>query len=133
LQDANLQDAYLQGAKNIPDYVMAVTCILPVGDIVGWKKCAEEVVVKLLIPAKAKRSNATGRKCRAEFVKVMALYDQSGKELPADTIAFTDQHGPRTEYKKGKITKCDHWDDDRWAECSGGIHFFLTEYEARQW
>jgi len=26
--------------------------------------------------------------------------------------------------------RCDKWDDDRWNECSGGIHFFLTRAEA---
>jgi hypothetical protein len=136
LSRANLSDAYLIGAdlsraKNIPDYVRAVTSILPDGSIIGWKKCNNDVIVKMQIPAKAKRSNATGRKCRAEFVKVLALYDgTSTTELAADAVAVTSAHGPRTEYQKGKIVKSDQWDDDRWTECSNGIHFFISRLEA---
>ena len=48
-------------------------CIIPMacpsdGAFIGWKKailgCGEAVLVKLLIPEDAKRSSATGRKCR---------------------------------------------------------------------
>jgi uncharacterized protein YjbI with pentapeptide repeats len=132
LSRADLSGAVLSGAKNIPDYVRAVTCILPDGKIIGWKKCNNSVIVKMEIPAKAKRSNATGRKCRAEFAKVLALYDVSTmKELAEDCIAITNIHGPRTEYQAGKTTKCDKWNEDNWVECGGGIHFFITELEAR--
>ena len=131
LSGANLRNAYLRSAKNIPDYARAVTCILPDGPIIGWKKCNGGVIVKMQIPAKAKRSNATGRKCRAEFVKVLALYDRSSTtELAADTVAITNSHGPETEYQKGKIIKSNGWDENRWEECSNGIHFFISRLEA---
>jgi len=133
LWNADLRNANLRNAKNIPDYVVATTCILPEGDIIGWKKCADNIIVKMKIPAKAKRSNATGRKCRAEYVKVLQCYDDKHGELPDDYIAYTDQNGPHTKYQKGKNVKCDQWDDNRWNECSGGIHFFLTRYEAKQY
>jgi uncharacterized protein YjbI with pentapeptide repeats len=55
LSGANLSGANLSGAKNIPDYVRAVTSILPDGPIIGWKKCNGGVIVKMQIPAKAKR------------------------------------------------------------------------------
>jgi hypothetical protein len=129
---ADLRGAYLIGAENIPEYVFAVTGILPDGAFIGWKKCNRGIIAKLEIPAKAKRSNATGRKCRAEYVKVLALYQES-KELPANTVAYTARHGSKTAYQKGKITKCNKFDEDRWQECSGGIHFFITRYEAEQW
>ena len=129
LSGADLSGADLSGAKNIPDYVRAVTSILPDGPIIGWKKCNDGIIVKMQIPAKAKRSNATGRKCRAEFVKVLALY-AGNHELSADYVAITNGHGPRTEYQKGKIVKSDKWDDDRWTECSHGVHFFITRLEA---
>ena len=131
---ANLSYADLHDARNIPNYVLAITCILPAGDIIGWKKCNNNIIVKMKIPANANRSNSTGRKCRAEYVKVLALYaGASLEELSADTIAVTDNHGPKTEYQKGKIVKCDQWDNDRWQECSGGIHFFTTRYEAENY
>jgi hypothetical protein len=134
LSGADLRGAVLSGVQNIPDYVQAVTSILPDGPIIGWKKCNDRIIVKLQIPAKAKRSNATGRKCRAEFVKVLALYDSaSTTELAEDAVAVTSAHGPRTEYQKGKVVKSDEWDDDRWTECSHGIHFWITRLEAELW
>jgi hypothetical protein len=134
LSRADLSRADLSGAKNIPDYVRAVTCILPDGPIIGWKKCNDGVIVKMQIPAKAKRSNATGRKCRAEYVKVLALYDCSSEtELAADTVAVTSAHGPTTEYRKGHIVKPDSFDEDRWKECSHGVHFFISRLEAEEY
>ena len=66
LRGADLCGADLRGAKNA-ELPIAMTRILPDGDLIGWKKCRNGALVKLLIPAKAKRSHAFGRKCRAEF------------------------------------------------------------------
>ena len=67
-------------------------------------------MVKLLIPADAKRSNAAGRKCRAEFAKVL---DVIGADIGLNG------NGARTEYRKGEIVRPDSWDDDWKNECSG--------------
>ena len=64
LSYANLSSANLRYADN-SELAIAMTRILPDGDLVGWKKCAGGVIVKLLIPYAAKRSHAFGRKCRA--------------------------------------------------------------------
>lgn len=45
--------------------------------------------------------------------------------------ATTHNHGPVTNYIVGKIVRPDKWDTDRWNECSHGIHFFITEEEAK--
>jgi hypothetical protein len=121
LYGANLYGANLYGAKNIPALVDAQSIIVPEGNIVGWKKCEGNVIVKLLIPQKAKRSNATERKCRAEFVQVLRVFG-------ADEGIST--HNKRVIYRKGEIVKCDNWNPDRWVECGDGIHFFLTRTEA---
>jgi hypothetical protein len=131
LRSAVLSGAVLRSAKNIPDYVRAVTCILPDGPIIGWKKCNDGVIVKMQIPAKAKRSNATGRKCRAEFVKVLQLFDENGKEMSDDAIAISQRGG--VEYCKGKIVRPDSFDENRWEECSHGVHFFITRLEAEDY
>ena len=57
----------------------------------------------------------------------------NGKKLSKDCIAITNTHGPETEYKVGQTVCCDEWDDDRWNECSGGIHHFITRAEAEAW
>ena len=58
--------ANLIGAIGI-DLIIARTRILPEGRLIGWKKCADGVIVKLVIPEDSKRSHAFGRKCRAAF------------------------------------------------------------------
>ena len=122
LSYADLSYADLRGAKNIPEWAAARTSIVPgEGSFVGWKKCKNDVIVKLIIGKTAKRSNATGRKCRAERVKVLEVF---GAE------AGFSIYDRKTEYRKGAIVACDTWNEDRWAECGGGIHFYLTRIEA---
>ena len=124
LYGANLYGADLYGAKNIPAITLAQTLITPEGDIIGWKKCMNDVIVKLLIPAEAKRHNATGRKCRAQFADVLEVI---GSE------AGVSQHDGKTEYRAGQRVTCDNWCEDRFNECSGGIHFFITRAEAEDY
>lgn len=130
LSGANLYGANLRGAKN-GDLVKAQTVIVPEGDIIGWKKCLDNVIVKLLIPKEAKRSNATGRKCRAEYVEVLDLIYGNDKRKKVEKAISS--HDKKTEYKKGETVKCDKWDEERFNECSGGIHFFITREEAENY
>ena len=130
LREVNLFGADLYGAKN-GDLVKAQTVIVPEGDIIGWKKCLDNVIVKLLIPKEAKRSNATGRKCRAEYVEVLDLIYGNDKRKKVEKAISS--HDKKTEYKKGETVKCDKWDEERFNECSGGIHFFITREEAEDY
>jgi hypothetical protein len=125
LTRANLSGADLYGANNIPDLAAAEASIVPEhGQLTGWKKCKNDVLVRLLVGKNARRSNATGRKCRAEYVKVLEVV---GAE------AGISQHDNKTEYRVGKIVRCDKWEENRWIECGGGIHFFLTRIEAEKY
>lgn len=125
LRWADLRWANLRGAKNFDENLfISYTSICPEGTLIGWKKCEDNIIVKLEIPSEAKRSNATGRKCRAEYVKVL--------ELLGGDVGIS-QHDGKTEYRVGEIVRCDKWDDVRWNECSGGIHFFLTRLEAERY
>ena len=131
LRSANLRSANLSSAKNIPKQTAAELLMCPEeGDFIGWKKCSDGVIAKLLIPAKAARSSATSRKCRAEFVKVLALF-KGGKAFVG--LAETNTSRNKTVYKVGKTVKPDKWDADRWNECSNGIHFFITRTEAENY
>ena len=151
LSDANLSDADLSGADlryadlshaNLSDanhvqLSIAKTSILPdEGDIIGWKKAyvdgtmlPKSVIVKLLIPADAQRSNATGRKCRASKARVLDLQDKQGNSLPPDTTAYSG-HDTDFTYKKGETIHVENFDTNRWKECAPGIHFFITRIEA---
>ena len=125
LSEANLSGADLRGANDIPLLAAAQTSIVPEkGLLTGWKKCKNNILVQLLVGKKAKRSNATGRKCRAEYVKVLAVI---GAEVGIST------HDNSTEYRAGTIVRCDKWEENRWVECGGGIHFFLTRIEAENY
>ena len=87
------------------------------------------VIVKLLIPADAQRSNATGRKCRASKARVLDLQDKQGNSLPPDTTAYSG-HDTDFTYKKGETVHVENFDTNRWNECAPGIHFFITRIEA---
>ena len=120
LRDANLRGANLRGAEGA-DLAIASTRILPDGDLIGWKQCCGGVIVKLKIPADAKRSHAFGRKCRAEFADCLEIF---GAE------EATSQHDATTTYKVGERVACREWGEDWMEECAGGIHFFITRAEA---
>ena len=143
LCDANLYGACLLGADlrhavlcgaNLSGLTVAQTSILPdEGDIIGWKKAialdGARIIVKLLIPADAQRSNATGRKCRASKARILDLQDQQGNSLPPDTTAYSS-YDPDFTYQKGETIHVEDFDTNRWNECAPGIHFFITRIEA---
>ena len=133
LRYADLRYAVLCDA-NLSELTAAQTSILPdEGDIIGWKKAialdGARIIVKLLIPADAQRSNATGRKCRASTARVLDLQDQQGNSLPPDTTAYSS-YDPDFTYQKGEIIHVEDFDTNRWNECAPGIHFFITRIEA---
>jgi hypothetical protein len=125
LQGANLWRANLQGALNAPESVADATSICPDGELVVYKKLREGVAV-LSIPSDAKRSNATGRKCRSSKAIVI--------ELPEGVEVGHSQHDPSFEYRAGAtVEPKEPFCEDRWNECASGIHFFITRGEAERW
>ena len=139
LRGADLSGADLSDANHV-QLSIAKTSILPDEcDIIGWKKAyvddtmpPKPVIVKLLIPADAQRSNATGRKCRASKARVLDLQDKQGNSLPSDTMAYSG-HDTDFTYKKGETVHVENFDTNRWNECAPGIHFFITRIEAAEY
>ena len=130
LYGANLSGANLDGANlsradltraNLDPLAIARLSITPRGEMVAYKKLVEGVA-ELRIPADARRSNATGRKCRAEFAIVVALPEQCDVGHSLHDNTFT--------YHVGQTVRPHEWCEDRWQECAGGIHFYLTREEA---
>ena len=102
---------------------IGVTMACPeTGSFHAWKKCKDNVLVKLLIPADARRSSATTRKCRADKVEVLEVLG---------TDVGVSERGQI--YKIGETVVADSWDGDRWNECSHGIHFFVNRSDAETW
>jgi len=101
------------------------------GAFVGWKKCRDGLIVKLLIPADAKRSNATGRKCRASKAEVLEIIDINDDEnKPGEAVSQWDIG---FVYRLGETIEPSGFNEDRWNECSEGIHFFITRTEAEEY
>ena len=124
LHAANLSGAYLYGAKVDKKQADMFSIVPETGAFEGWKKCRDGIIVRLLIQAKAMRSNATGRKCRASSVRVIEVI---GAEKGIS------KHDGKTTYVKDKVLCVEDFDQDRWNECGTGIHFFLTRSEAENY
>ena len=126
LRFTNLYNADLRNSKNIP-YIPLV-CPSE-GAFMAWKK-VEGYLVKLEIPENAKRSSATTQKCRASEAKVLGIYTIDGKETDLKNIV--NENGKRLEldYIVGETVYPDSFDEDRWNECSHGIHFFINKQDA---
>ena len=131
LRGADLYEASLLGAENIPEYICPICCPEK-GSFIGFKKALSsnmevEVIVELEIPAEAKRSSATDRKCRCDKAKVLSITGLSGVAEFQQAISRYDTN---FVYEIGKTVVVDDFDDNRWNECSTGIHFFITKDEA---
>ena len=123
LGGAYLGGADLHGAKNIP----YIPLICPSdGEFTAWKK-ADGRLVKLLIPADARRSSATTNKCRCDKAMVVAITSLDEKEEYSEVTSHT--YTPLT-YRAGEMVYPDSFNEDRWNECSNGIHFFIDKQDA---
>ena len=127
LTGAVLTGAVLRGAKNVP----FIPFVCPdFGSFIGFKK-AKDKVVALEIPEDAKRCSATTRKCRCNKAKVLGIYDVN-HNLLNDTIVASNRDN-NFLYIVGETVTVDNFDEDRWNECSTGIHFFINFEEAARY
>ena len=140
LSGADLSGAYLRGANlRCADLRCAkggyFACPIE-GEFVAWKKArlhgksGGECIVKLLIPSDAKRLSSTSEKCRADKAMVLEVQDMDGNKI--NECAYSNyEHAQDFEYKVGEtVTPREPFDDDRWNECSSGIHFFIDRRAA---
>ena len=130
LRGANLCDANLCGAKSNEKTAMFALACPEEGEFIGWKK-ANGLIVKLLILADAKRSSATTRKCRCSKAKVLSIQTIDGDDAEQPYVA--SDHDKSFFYRVGETVEVADFDENRWNECSTGIHFFITRREAEQW
>ena len=60
-------------------------------------------------------------------IKESFIRIENGEELQSiENTSYT----PSIVYKVGEIVKPDSFDEDRWNECSHGIHFFINKQDA---
>lgn len=124
LYGANLCGADLRGADNIP--FVPMTCP-DTGAFVAWKK-ANGYIVKLEISEDARRSSATGRKCRCDKAKVIEIQELDGSSSELTEVA--SGYDRNFVYRVGEIAEEPKYDENRWNECAQGIHFFINRQEA---
>ena len=128
LSSADLSYADLSSAKNIP--FIPYSCP-DFGMFIGFKKAyyqSEPYIVVLEIPEDARRLSANGRKCRCDKAKVLEIQNIDGSK--ADIEFVCSQYDSSFHYKVGEIVSVDNFCEDRWNECSQGIHFFINRQEA---
>lgn len=97
------------------------------GAFIGYKKCFDHRIVQLLIPADARRTSATNSCCRCDKAKVLTIKDMFTNEDYPDAISYVDSE---FVYRVGEWVVADNFNPNRWADSTGGIHFWLTRKEA---
>ena len=123
LGGANLGGANLGGADLNENTGFLLSQCPSEGSFIAWKK-AHGKIIKLLVCEDAKRSSATSLKCRCSAAIVLEIQDIEGNRLDQKTIT-----SDRTEgfvYTVGEIASVDNFDENRFEECSAGIHFFIA-------
>ena len=119
-----INQAYFITAKNIPPLPMN----LPSGEFIGWKAFPNGLIAKLKILKDSKRSQATTNKCRCDKALVLEFQNINGSK--ADLVEYTNTNFIKCTYKVGEVVYADSWDNNRWNECSHGIHFFMDRETA---
>ena len=134
-------DAEIRNPKNISSvFSMCPSLLLKCpeeGSFIGYKKgwyLSHEkkinVIIKLQIPADAKRSSGTSLKCRCNKAKVLSIEAIHNKEQFTTAISKYDSS---FVYTVGETVEVKDFDEDRWDECSTGIHFFINRKEAENY
>ena len=123
LRGANLRGADLGGAK------LDWPLVCPEkGSFIGYKKCRNNLIVKLEIPEDAYRCSATSKKCRCSKAKVLSITNLDGSESTSNVAV--SKHDSSFVYRIGETVEVTDFDQNRWNECSTGIHFFINREDA---
>ena len=123
LRGANLRGADLCGAKL--DWPLACQ---EKGSFIGYKKCRNNLIVELEIPEDAYRCSATSKKCRCSKAKVLSITNIDGSESTSDVAV--SKYDSSFVYRIGETVEVTDFDQNRWNECSTGIHFFMNREDA---
>ncbi len=97
------------------------------GPILGFKKCYDNRLVQLLIPADAKRTSATRPSCRCNKAKVLSIWNFDATISYDEAWSLVDDN---FVYRKGQWVEVKDFNEDRWYDSTTGIHFWLSREEA---
>ena len=106
------------------------TIVPETGSFIGYKKVRLDNgscgVVRLKVLEDSKRSNGTSCMCRCSKAKVLSIIDERG-EYYRQGYSFYDKS---FKYKVGEVVEVENFNDNKFLDCTHGIHFFMTEKEA---
>lgn len=97
------------------------------GAFLGYKKCVNDRMVQLLIPADAKRTSATLPSCRCNKAKVLTIKSFDFQENFDEAWSLVDEN---FIYKKGEWVEVKNFNENRWQDSTTGIHFWMSRAEA---
>ena len=127
LHSTNMIDADMRGT-NLHDVDMGSADKLRKGiklsePIIGWKKCKNNVLVKLEIPRGAIVFSINNSKCRTDKAKVLEII---GSDRAYSKHKFFS-------YYVGDVIEVFNFNCEYNVECAEGIHFFKTREEAENY
>ena len=133
LREANLKGANLKGANLKGADLRGAELDWPLvcqekGSFIGYKKCRNNLIVELEIPEDAYRCSATSKKCRCSKAKVLSITNLNGSESTSDVAV--SKYDSFFVYRIGETVEVKDFDQNRWNECSTGIHFFMNREDA---
>ena len=121
LRGANLRGVELCGTEgNLMEYRRGK--ILS-ENVIGYKKCRDNVIVTLEIPRGAIVFSINGTKCRTNKAKVL--------EIEGANRAYSQQK--YVSYYVGDEITIYNFNCEYNVECAEGIHFFMTRKEAEEY
>jgi uncharacterized protein YjbI with pentapeptide repeats len=123
LSDADLRRADLSDADYNEGTAFLLSQCPSEGSFVAWKK-ASNLIIKLQVTEDSKRSSATTLKCRCSKALVLAIQNMDGTD--SEKTHISSDYRSDFVYEIGKIVEEPSFDDNRFNECSSGIHFFIS-------
>ena len=124
---AILIDANLEGLKDSDRTVHFRMACPEKGYFFAYKKCFNDRMVKLLIPADAKRCSSTTNACRCDKAITVAIMNTDKSGFYTEASSFVDEN---FVYRLGEMAYADSYHEDRWLDSSHGIHFWMSFEEA---
>ena len=117
MRGTNLHDVYMRSADKLRKGIKLSE------PIIGWKKCKNNVLVKLEIPRGAIVFSINNSKCRTDKAKVLEII---GSDRAYSKYKFFS-------YYVGDIIEVFNFNCEYNVECAEGIHFFKTREEAENY
>mgnify|MGYP000991875032 FL=1 len=98
------------------------------GAFIAYKKGLNNLIIKLLVPSDAKRVSSTMNCCRCDKAKVLEIKNFEGSKFFDEAWSTVAENFC---YKLGEWVYAENFNEDRWYDSTGGIHFWMTEEEAK--